>query len=56
MVAVHGRWDCSLVPQRLHELEHSSLPQHVLQNHPVGPDLNIGLTGDQFGIVRIVEV
>ena len=40
----------------LHELEHGRLSQNVLQDHPVGPHLQITPSRDKFLVFRIVQV
>ena len=43
VIAVDGGRDSSASAPRLHELEHRRLPQHVLEEHSVRPELEIGL-------------
>ena len=53
---MHGRGNGRGRTPRLHELQHSRLPQHVLQNHPVGAQLHVGLAPNKVGRVGVVEV
>ena len=56
MVAMHRGRHCGGGAAGLHELEHRRLPQHILQDHPVGAQLDVGLPPHHSGSRRVVQV
>jgi hypothetical protein len=40
----------------LHELQHARLAEHILENHPVGSDLDIGLPARHACLGWVVQV
>src|SRR5262249_51635329 len=56
MVAVDARWHGGLGAPRLHELEHGSLPQDVLENHPIWPELHVALAAFEVSVGGIIKM
>ena len=56
VVAVDGGGHGGGAAHGLHKLEHGGLAQHVLEDDPVGAELDVGLTAHQAGLGRVVEV
>ena len=56
MVAVHRSRHGGGRPPGLHKLEHGRLPQHILQDDPIRPQLNVGFPPGQGGMARVVQM
>ena len=56
VVAVDRGGHGDRVAPGLHELEHGRLPQHVLQDHPVGAELQVALAGLHLLVLGVVQV
>jgi hypothetical protein len=56
MVAMDRRRHRHALAARLHELEHPGLAQHVLENHPVGPQLEVAAARHQLLVRGIIQM
>ena len=41
---------------RLHELEHGGLPQDVLENYPIWPELHVAFAAFEVGVGGIIKM
>ena len=56
VIAVDTRRHGGLAPTCLHELEHRSLTQDVLENHPIWPKLHVALAAFEVGLGWIIKM
>src|SRR5207249_1486205 len=56
VVAVDGRGHSGLGAPRLHELEHGSLAQDVLENDSIWPELHVAFAAFEVGVGGIIKM
>ena len=56
VIAVDARRHSGLAPTCLHELEHSSLAQDILENHPIWPELHIALAAFEVSVGWVIKM